>query len=162
AGNATMPAEHGNVFGTGPQPPVPYGFAFYYDTIELAEVPPVVVDPPATETPGGGTGSGGAGGGGAPAGPVVPLWRDYPGDRLTDDDQRERGEEYTSWYPFYIYYEGYDHYGPNGESVFTMPADTGGGPGSIIYDGDVLESQPQNPGEADGEEEEDGGIAAVL
>lgn len=116
------PAEHGNAFGTGPAPANAAGFAFYYDTIAIGAL---VVDPgvpgvptpedPDVEIPGGDPGDEG----------ILPLFLD---DRTLDDWLREREEEYSGFGSFRIYYEGFEQYCPNGDSIFFLddPPSSGG------------------------------------
>lgn len=116
-----FPNEHDNVFGSGPDPINAGGFAFYYDTIVLAEVvePPVVVAPDsdsddnaANELTNESL---------LDVSPLFGLELLFPDDRVSDDEQREKESLYTGYFPFYFYYEGYSQYGPNGESTFTFP-----------------------------------------
>jgi hypothetical protein len=99
------PNEHGNTFGTGPSPANAAGFAFYYDTIVLVDVE----DPGSNRNPDG------------PATSPDDYF-DFTSmmldDRMIDDWLRELKREYSRYYPFQIYYEGYQQYGNRGQSTF--------------------------------------------
>ncbi|MCG8599027.1 MAG: hypothetical protein MI807_02695, partial [Verrucomicrobiales bacterium] len=101
-----FPNEHANVFGTGPAPQNPGNFAFYYDTIVLVDLP----EPSGSETPGSATLT-----------PLILPFFDllFPDDRTTDDWQRKRRKDFTSYKSWSTYYEGFEQYGLYGDSIFS-------------------------------------------
>ena len=115
------PAEHTNVIGSGLAPTNAANFAFYYDTIALSAAPPVI---PVIPGNGGNNGNGNGGNGGNGSGGIQqpvrgPNYASYlPDDRTLDDWLRDEEKEYSGPGEAVIYYEGYEQYGPNGESIF--------------------------------------------
>lgn len=124
------PNEHGNVFGTGPVPGHPAGFAFYYDTIRMGPAPFVPV-PPGSGSP--------QTGGSTPlpqsqssSDPITPDFPSYlPDDRTTDDWQREQEGNYSGPGEANFYYEGFDQYGFHGESTFGVGGNGDGLDGTL-------------------------------
>ncbi len=93
----------------------PLNFGFYFDTIELTEAPPVVVEIPDV----------------VDSGEVDPgdsgfefdfeFMSAFPADdRLVDDEQRKAEQRYSGFNPYAMYYEGYDQYDSNGNSIFHL------------------------------------------
>lgn len=126
--------QHDSTFGSGPAPLTAGGFAFYYDTILLEQI--LVIAPPEG------------------SGPRLETF--FPTDRTQDEWQREANQLYTGFNSFGIYFEGYDHYGPQGESLFDFingnSIDTQNGAGN--NEEDVLRRQ-QRILEEEAEQEED-------
>jgi hypothetical protein len=135
-----FPNEHGNQFGTGPAPHSDTaGFAFNFDTIVLAALPPAPpLLPVLPVTP-------------LPVAPLLDTL--FPDDRTTDDWQREQEGIYTGFNLWGVYYEGFDQYGRSGDSIFstefgnTLELDPG-------FTEDLLERQLRILEEVEEEEEE--------
>jgi len=111
----SSPNEHGNVFGTGPSPATAAGFAFYYDTIEIGAV---IVDPVPPVDPGTGAEPG-----------IDVLSGEETGvdpnsyvmdDQSLDEWLRDLQRRYSGFGDFQIFYEDFDQYGSNGESIFIL------------------------------------------
>jgi len=121
-------------------------YSIYYDTVFLTNPPPPT--PPKPEPP--------VDPGVQPPG-FFDLLGFFPDDTLNDDDQRDHEERFTRFGNFRFLYEGYDQYGPNGESIFTFTLgnsldsevgdldglDVNSGAGLGNLDEDVLERQQE-------------------
>ncbi len=130
--NPSSPLDHDFGAPTDPAPANAAGFAFYYNSIELN----AVVDPgtggPGTGGPG--TGGPGTGGGTDPVGGGgIGGFIDENGefdangrgsetfkrdDRIFDDEQRVNIRRISRPSSFIFRFEGFDQYGPNGESIW--------------------------------------------
>ncbi|MEC5125835.1 hypothetical protein VSU19_03680 [Verrucomicrobiales bacterium BCK34] len=88
----------------------PQNFGFFFDTIELVDATPVE-----DETTDGGAGDGGGSGFRFDAMNYLPS-----NDRLVDDERREAEQLYTGFNPYSMYYEGYEQYDSNGNSIFNV------------------------------------------
>ena len=116
AGGLLEPADHNSIPGDGPAPVTAGAYAFYYDTIvQGGTLPPLFPPLPPTSSPlfpG-------------PSGPPPASDPDhassFPDDRTLNDWLKELEERYSGPGEFSILYEGYDHYGPNGESIYHFP-----------------------------------------
>ncbi|HRQ87391.1 MAG TPA: hypothetical protein PLA50_01245 [Bacteroidia bacterium] len=107
--------QRDTLLGSGPDPVVSAGYAFYYDLIEIGTPPPVVPTDPGA---GGNSGGGSAGGGGQAVQRATDYRRLVPDDRTRDEWRRKQEREYSRWGDYGIYYEGYSQYGLHGESVY--------------------------------------------
>ena len=97
-------AEHDSSFGSGPAPTNPATFAFYFDTIvegtpSDSVVPDEPISPPTDSVP---------------EIPLVELDDPILSDWLDELEAEWLGAEGT----FEFVYEGFRHYGPNGESIY--------------------------------------------
>ncbi|HQZ30065.1 MAG TPA: hypothetical protein PK648_18110, partial [Verrucomicrobiales bacterium] len=139
------PMDHGNDFSTGSSPTNAAGFAFYYDTIALTDVPPVIpIEPMDPTDPSGGDG-------GDQVSPVVlpraarepDLPSLVPDDRVLEDWLADQSVRYNSPGRPQIYYEGFENYGPRGEVIINLQngefgTDSGSG---VDSDEDLLKQQ---------------------
>jgi hypothetical protein len=116
-----QPGEHDNSLGSGPAPMNAGNYAFYYDFIVSGPRPP---SPPGTNPPGGSGGGGGDNGSNSPGGggaipPSEPDPRDnLLDDKILDDWLGDQERDFAEPGSTRIMYEGYRHYGPNGEIIF--------------------------------------------
>ena len=93
----------------------PLNFGFYFDTIELTEAPPVVVEIPDVVD------SGEVDPGDSGFEFDLEFMSAFPADdRLVDDEQRKAEQRYSGFNPYAMYYEGYDQYDSNGNSIFHL------------------------------------------
>ncbi|MEX2578591.1 MAG: hypothetical protein WD342_05995, partial [Verrucomicrobiales bacterium] len=99
----------------------------------------------------------------------------FPVDRTRDDDRREQEDLYTGFEPLYtgfnptvFHYEGYDQYGPEGESVFDVTEPDSSGlivevvddtsaflAVDVMFGEDVLEIQKRILAEEEDDDEEE-------
>lgn len=130
----TQLGEHDSTFGSGPAPATAGAYAFYFDTIVQGTppTPPLPPEPP------------------VPPVPPAPDYRDtILDDRVIDDWLRDQEVVFSAPGTTSIFYEGYEQYGPNGESIYNF--NNAAGMGSDEEE-DVLRRQLQILEEQAGQE----------
>ena len=88
-------------------------YSLYYQQVEVENPPPPPPPPPPVIGPYVPPVT-------IPGPPPVPDYRGiFPDDRYLDDLHEQHREDVGSYNPYGVYYEGYDHYGRLGESIFS-------------------------------------------